>query len=84
MLRAARGRRRLLLLAVMAVTAVLSMWMVNTAAAAMMLVTLRPVLVAERDNRPIRAALLLALAFSANFGGMATPTRRARIWAWSA
>jgi solute carrier family 13 (sodium-dependent dicarboxylate transporter), member 2/3/5 len=72
------GRRRALLFAVMAATAVLSMWMLNIAAAAMMVATLRP-LFARGDgeqseaDRSFRVALLVGLAFAANFGGIATP-----------
>jgi sodium-dependent dicarboxylate transporter 2/3/5 len=88
--RASGGRRRVLLFAVMAATAVLSMWMLNIAAAAMMVSTLRP-LFARRggdagtgagagaavdepdDESRLRTALLVGLAFAANFGGIATP-----------
>jgi sodium-dependent dicarboxylate transporter 2/3/5 len=82
MVRASRGRRRRLLLTVMVGTAVLSMWMSNIAAAAMMFATLRPLFgsgVENDDERGIsdaasfRRALLLGIAMAANFGGMATP-----------
>jgi sodium-dependent dicarboxylate transporter 2/3/5 len=73
MVRAAGGRRRALLLAVMAGTAVLSMWMSNIAAAAMMVATLRPLLADGREAPPFRRALLLGVAFAANFGGIGTP-----------
>lgn len=73
MIRAAGGRKRLLLLSVMSVTAVLSMWMLNTAAAAMMLVALRPLFASAPEDRSFRIAMLLGLAFAANFGGIATP-----------
>jgi solute carrier family 13 (sodium-dependent dicarboxylate transporter), member 2/3/5 len=72
MIKVSGGRRRVLLLTVMLVTAVLSMWMLNTAAAAMMLATLRPLFRDEKDGS-FRAAMLLALAFGANFGGIGTP-----------
>jgi len=78
--RASGGRRRVLLLAVMAATTLLSMWMLNIAAAAMMVATLRP-LIGTRGGVPgiahadpsFRRALLVGLAFAANFGGIATP-----------
>ena len=70
---ASGGRRRLLLLAVMAATAVLSMWMLNIVAAAMMVATLRPLFDGEHEDRSFRTALLVGLAFAANFGGIATP-----------
>jgi sodium-dependent dicarboxylate transporter 2/3/5 len=73
MVRISGGRRAMLLLTVMSVTAVLSMWMSNIAAAAMVLVTLAPLLRAAEDQPHYRKALLLGVAFAANFGGIATP-----------
>lgn len=66
------GRRRALLFTVMVGTAVLSMWISNIAAAAMMIATLRPLLQSESDVQ-FRRALLLGVAFAANFGGIGTP-----------
>lgn len=68
-----RHRRRRLLALVMAVTALLSMWMSNIAAAAMMLAALRPHLHHGDRTEPFRRALLLGVAMGANLGGMATP-----------
>ena len=68
-----RHRRRRLLALVMVATAALSMWMSNIAAAAMMLAALRPHLHSGDRSEPFRRALLLAVAMSANLGGMATP-----------
>jgi solute carrier family 13 (sodium-dependent dicarboxylate transporter), member 2/3/5 len=73
MIKASGGRKRALLLTVMSVTAVLSMWMLNTAAAAMMLATLRPLFAADQEDHSFRAAMLLGLAMGANFGGIGTP-----------
>jgi sodium-dependent dicarboxylate transporter 2/3/5 len=75
MLRASRGRRAVLLLAVMLGTAVLSMWMSNIAAGAMMIATLRPLFDRSGDaaGASFRKALLLGVAFAADFGGMGTP-----------
>ena len=77
MVRASRGRRLGLLCALMGGTAVLSMWMSNMAAAAMMFATLRPLFRdLQSDNeadRSFRKALLLGIAFAANFGGIGTP-----------
>jgi sodium-dependent dicarboxylate transporter 2/3/5 len=75
MLRASRGRRAVLLLAVMMGTAVLSMWMSNIAAGAMMIATLRPLFDRSADaaGNSFRKALLLGVAFAADFGGMGTP-----------
>lgn len=68
------GGRRLALLALTAgATAVLSMWMSNIAAAAMMIAALRPLLADAAPGDPFRRALLLGVAAGANFGGMATP-----------
>lgn len=66
-------RRRRLVALVMASTALLSMWMSNIAAAAMMLAALRPHLHQGERTESFRGALLLAVAMGANFGGMATP-----------
>ena len=75
MLRVSRGRRAVLLLAVMLGTAVLSMWMSNIAAAAMMVATLRPLFDRPGDaaGASFRKALLLGVAFAADFGGIGTP-----------
>jgi sodium-dependent dicarboxylate transporter 2/3/5 len=54
-------------------TAVLSMWMSNIAAAAMMIAALRPLYGGMERQEPFRRALLLAIAFGADFGGIATP-----------
>lgn len=68
------GGHRLRLLALeMLVTACLSMWMSNTAAAAMMIVALRPMIGGFDRSDGFRSAMLVAIAVSANLGGMATP-----------
>lgn len=66
------GRRADALVAVLlGTTAFLSMWMSNIAAAALMISALQPMM---RDpHHPLRRPLLLAVAFGANLGGMATP-----------
>ena len=73
MIRAAGGQKRRLLLSMMGLTAVLSMWMLNTAAAAMMLVALRPLFAQASGDRSFRIAMLLGLAIAANLGGIGTP-----------
>lgn len=70
-LQLAGGRGWALVAMLAGATAFLSMWMSNIAAAALMITTTGPLL---RDgDRELRAALLLAVAFGANLGGMATP-----------
>ncbi len=59
--------------AVIAVAAVLSMWMSNTATAAMMLGLTIPLLSQIPEGDPFRQALPLGIAFGANFGGLGTP-----------
>lgn len=74
MLALSRGRPvRLVVLAALT-TAVLSMWMSNVAAAALMLAAMRPVV--DADTSPdgsLRRSLLLSIALAANVGGIATP-----------
>lgn len=68
-----RGRRLALVVLTAGTTAVLSMWMSNIAAAAMMLSALRPLLADLGEGDPLRRALLLGIALGADFGGIATP-----------
>jgi len=64
---------RALLFGVLGLTAFFSMWMSNTATAAIMVGVLGPQL-ADRDaGDPSARALLLAVAFGANIGGIGTP-----------
>ena len=67
------GHRIGLVAAAAFATAVLSMWMSNIAAAAMMIAALRPLYAEMKPQEPFRRALLLAVAFGADFGGIATP-----------
>lgn len=62
-----------LLLGVMIVTATFSMWMSNTATAAMMIALLAPLLPRLAPADPFRKALMLAVPFAANIGGLGTP-----------
>ena len=66
------SQTRLLFLAAGA-TAVLSMWMSNIAAAAMMLAALRPIISIMPEANRFRRGILVGVALGANFGGMATP-----------
>jgi len=57
----------------MLATALMSMWMSNTATAALMMVVALPVLRRLSDSDPFRKSLVLAIPFAANIGGMGTP-----------
>lgn len=59
--------------AVIGVAAVLSMWMSNTATAAMMLGLAMPMLSRVPEDDGLRRSLPLGIAFGANFGGLGTP-----------
>ncbi len=67
------GRRLGLVALVIAATAMLSMWMSNIAAAAMMLAALHPLFVGIPKTDHFRRATLMGIAVGANFGGIATP-----------
>jgi sodium-dependent dicarboxylate transporter 2/3/5 len=62
-----------LIFAVMCVTAFLSMWLSNTAATAMMLALCLPIIAALPAGDRYRTAILLAVPFAANVGGLGTP-----------
>ena len=53
--------------------ALLSMWMSNVAAAALLIGALEPVWGRYENGAPLRRAILLAIALGANVGGIATP-----------
>jgi sodium-dependent dicarboxylate transporter 2/3/5 len=56
-----------------ALSAFFSMWMSNTATAAMMTALVAPLLAGLPDGHRFRWAILLAIAFGANIGGIGTP-----------
>lgn len=62
-----------LMLGVMLITALLSMFLSNTATAAMMLALVLPIVRDLEQDNPARKALILAVPFSANAGGLGTP-----------
>ncbi len=57
----------------MGTTAFLSMWMSNTATAAMMIVMVRPLYEQLDKDDPFRVSLVLSIPFGANIGGIGTP-----------
>lgn len=62
-----------IMVGLMSTTAFLSMWMSNTATAAMMIVMVRPLYEQLDKDDPFRVALVLAIPFGANIGGIGTP-----------
>ncbi len=62
-----------LLLFVILITAFLSMWLSNIAAAALMLACLRPAFNSLDESDLLRRVLLVGVALGADLGGMATP-----------
>ncbi len=67
---AAPGR---VLLGLISITLLFGMWMSNTATASMMLAVIAPILAGLPPREPFRKALILAIPFAANIGGMSTP-----------
>lgn len=61
------------LFGVMAVTAALSMWLSNTATAATMLALCLPIVGRLPQGDAYRKAIVIGIAFAANFGGLGTP-----------
>ena len=73
MVRKSKGALPWLIAAILSVTAFLSMWLSNTATAAMMLALTLPIVrKLPAGSRP-RRALILAVPFAANVGGLGTP-----------
>lgn len=67
------GRRPAhVLMGVMGITALLSMFISNTATATLMLAVLGPMFAARSSGDKVAKALLLGIAFAANIGGMGT------------
>jgi len=62
-----------ILLSIIVVSSVLSMWISNTATAAMMFAIIAPVMVSMPDTSPFSKAIALAIPFSCNLGGIGTP-----------
>lgn len=72
-LRYSSKRADYVLLSMMATAAILSMWMSNTAATAMLLIIATRMIDSFQDNKKMVSAFLLGIPFAANLGGMATP-----------
>jgi len=62
-----------IILGLMAVTAVLSAFMSNTATTAMMITVVIPILARTDYSDPARISIALSIPFAANIGGVATP-----------
>ena len=73
MLQTTGGALPKLLLGIMVVTAFLSMWLSNTATAAMMLAMVLPIASQLGDDDKRGKSVLLAVPFAANVGGLGTP-----------
>jgi len=61
------------LLGIMLVSSILSMWMSNTATAAMMLAIVFPIISKIPETSKFSKALALAIPFACNLGGLGTP-----------
>ncbi len=72
-LNSSKGSFGKLLLFAMGLTAFLSMWMSNIAAAALVFAGLQPILSAFDEDHILRRTLLIGVALGADLGGMATP-----------
>lgn len=61
------------LLSLILVSAILSMWISNTATAAMMFAIIAPVIIDLPETSPFSKAIALAIPFACNLGGIGTP-----------
>lgn len=66
------GKPKNIVSALIAITFTLSMFISNTAMAAMMMTILTPLLLHVKPSNPFAKAMLLSVVVGANFGGMAT------------
>lgn len=61
------------LLSVILISSILSMWMSNTATAAMMFAIMSPIIMGLPDTTQFSKALALSIPFACNLGGLGTP-----------
>ncbi len=73
MLRRIGRSTKTLILGILITTAFFSIWISNTAAAALMLLLIKPILQKTEKTDPFRKAMTLAIAFGANLGGIGSP-----------
>jgi len=70
--RTGTGPRRVLL-GMMVTSALLSMWLSNTATTALMIAVAIPIVSAMEQGDPFRKAVILGIPFASNIGGIGTP-----------
>jgi len=63
----------IVLLGMMVTTAVLSMWISNTATTALMITVAVPIVRSFPKDEPFRKAIILGIPFASNIGGIGTP-----------
>lgn len=73
MLRRTGDQPRYVLLGIILISSVLSMWMSNTATAAMMFAIMAPVMQKIPDTSAFAKAISIAIPFACNLGGLGTP-----------
>lgn len=73
LLRRSHGKPKRIILALIFAGAFLSMWMSNTATTAMMLAICMPLIRQLPEDDHYRTAIILAIPFACNLGGMGTP-----------
>ena len=73
MLRQTGGKPSRVLLGIIGVASLLSMWMSNTATAAMMFAVVAPILSGLPETSPFAKGMALAIPFACNLGGLGTP-----------
>ncbi len=67
------NRSHVILLGFLLMSGFFSMWISNTASTALMILLIKPILKQIDRDDPFRKSLVLAVAFGANIGGIATP-----------